>query len=278
MTPEGVLLCTIDDTPQSAALLAALVTRVVDARFDRPRPTIAIALAGPRAPILKRLAKACARRGLAVELEGEAIVVAGHTLALAPEGTIEPTHVRLREHRVELERAGAPRLGERAELLAAAPLLEAIERGAGLRWALLSLIEGDDGFAGNVELCERRPDAGLDAALQRCFPGLVGRVGFSSAVGPLPGAALHLTVLLGAGTTVDGVRDLLAAQAHESRSRWPSLRARSGFGSADCLGDPDVHLDLDAITSAGPLLRLVAYYDPPSVLAGDLLRRLTERR
>jgi hypothetical protein len=56
------------------------------------------------------------------------------------------------------------------------------------------------------------------------------------------------------------------------------LRARPGFGSADCLGNPDVHLDLDAITSVGPLLRLVAYYDPPSVLAGDLLRRLGDRR
>lgn len=279
MTPDDLLRCTVDDTSQSAALVAALVARVIDPRSDRSRLTITLELASPRATVLRRLAKACARRGLAVELEGETIVVAGRPLALATDQPASDTiRVRLREHRVELERAGSARLGERAELLAAAPLLEAIERGAGLRWALLSSIEGSEGFATNVELCERRPDTGLDAGLQRSFPGLVGRVGFCSAIGPQPGAALHLTVLLGAGTSVDGVRDLLAAQAQETRSRWPRLRARAGFGSADCLGDPDVHLDVDALTSAGPLLRLVAYYDPPSVLAGDLLRRLAERR
>ena len=279
MTHEGALLCTIDDTPQSAALLAALVAGMGSRRHEGPRPTIALALAGPREATLRRLFKTCGRRGLAVEARAETIMVAGLPLALTPEtASPETPRVRLREHRVELDRGGTPRLGERAELLAAAPLLEAIERGAGLRWALLSVLDGSDGFASSVELCERRPDAGLDAALQRCFPGLVGRVRFCSAIGPQAGAALHLTVQLGAGASVDGVRDLLAAQAQESHSRWPRLRARAGVGSADCLGDSDVHLDVDAISSAGPLLRLVAYYDPPSVLAGDLLRRLAERR
>jgi hypothetical protein len=267
MTHEHALLCTIDDTPQSAALLAALVAVTGSARHAGPRPAIALALAGAREATLRRLCKACGRRGLAVEPRAETIFVGGLPLALAPEQ--EPSvRVRLREHRVELDRNGTSRLGERAELLAAAPLLEAIERGAGLRWALLSVLDGGDGFAMSVELSERRPDASLDAGLQRCFPGLVGRVSFSSAIGPHAGAALHLTVLLGAGASVDGVRDLLAAQAQESHSRWPRLRARAGVGSADCLGD------VDAISSAGPLLRLVAYYDPPSILAGDLLRRL----
>jgi hypothetical protein len=268
MTHDRVLICTIDDTWASAALVAALV-----AVRGPQGPTIALATASSRATALARLAKICARRGLAVEREGETIVIAGQRLAVAPEGAGE--RVRVREHRVEfVGPGGSARLGERAELLAAAPLLDAIERGGGLRWALMAAIEGSDGFTANIELCERRPDAGLDAGLQRCFPGLVGRVGFSSAVGPLPGAALHLTVLLGAGASVEGVRDLLAAQSHDPRSRWPRLRARPGFGSADCLGDPDVHLDTDAITSVGPLLRLVAYYDPPAILAGDLLRRL----
>jgi hypothetical protein len=260
MTHERVLICTIDDTSASAGLVAALLGM-------RERPAIGLALAGSRATALARLAKACARRGLAVERDGETIVVEGQRLSLASEGV----GVRVREQRVAL----GERLGERAELLAAAPMLEAIERGGGLRWGLLAVIEGSDGFASNVELCERRADAGLDASLQRCFPGLVGRVGFSSALGPHPGTALHLTVLLGAGASLDGVRDLLAAQSHDPRSRWPKLRAASGFGSADCLGDPDVHLDTDAFTSAGPLLRMVAYYDAPAILAGDLLRRLS---
>ncbi|HLT39168.1 MAG TPA: hypothetical protein VK034_22945, partial [Enhygromyxa sp.] len=137
---------------------------------------------------------------------------------------------------------------------------------------LVSAIQGSDGFSTSADLCERESDPALDAGLSRCFPGLVGRLGFSSAVGPMPGAALHLSVLLGTGATIDGVRDLLAAQA-DARSRWPKLRLRPGFGSADCLGDPGVHLDLDALANVGPLLRLVAYYDPPAVLAGDLLRR-----
>ena len=276
MSGAQTLLCTIDDTPPSAALLAALVSRVAASASEIQ---IALELAGPRDAVLRRISKACGRRGLAPDLRGDALVIAGRSLAITREAPPEPTRVRLREHRVELgTRNGSPKLGERAELLAAAPLLEAIERGASPRWALLSLLEGSDGFSTTVELGERRPDAGLDAAMQRCFPGLVGRVAFASSIGPQAGAAVHLTVLLGAGVTVDGVRDLLAAQAQESRSRWPRLRARPGVGSADCLGDPDVHLDVDAITSAGPLLRLVAYYDPPSVLAGDLLRRLTERR
>lgn len=278
MTHEGALLCTIDETPQSAALLAALLAGLAR-RPEALRPTIALALAGPREAVLRRLFKTCGRRGLVVEARAEAITVAGLALALTSESApIEATRVRLREHRVELDRNGSARLGERAELLAAAPLLEAIERGAGLRWALLSVLEGTDGFASSVELCERRSDTALDAGLQRCFPSLVGRLRFSAAIGPQAGAALHLTLQLGAGASVDGVRDLLAAQAQETSSRWPRLRALAGVGSADCLGDPDVHLDVDAIISAGPLLRLVAYYDPPSVLAGDLLRRLAERR
>jgi hypothetical protein len=263
------MLITIDDDPASANLLAALVALASSPELEGEPPTIA--LADPQPAALRRLARACARRGLAVELGVGTIAVAGRPLALALDH--DPRErVCLRDRRVELQRGGTKRLGERAELLAAAPLLEAIERGAGLRWALLSVLEGSDGFSTQVDLSAREPDAALDAGLQRCFPSLVGRVGVCAAVGPHPGAALHLSVLLGAGATVDGVRDLLAAQA-EARSRWPRLRMRSGFGSADCLGDPGVHLDLDAITSVGPLLRLVAYYDPPAVLAGDLLRR-----
>lgn len=263
------MLVTIDDDPASANLLAALVALVGSPAHEGEPPELA--LADPQPAALRRLAKACARRGLSVELDAAGLVVAGRPLGPRPD---QDPHerVRLRERRVELQRGGTKRLGERAELLAVAPLLEAIERGAGLRWALLSVLEGSDGFATPVDLSALEPDASLDAGLQRCFPSLVGRVGFCAAVGPHPGAALHLSVLLGAGASIDGVRDLLAAQA-EARSRWPRLRMRSGFGSADCLGDPGVHLDLDAITSVGPLLRLVAYYDPPAVLAGDLLRR-----
>jgi hypothetical protein len=262
------LVCTIDDDPASANLVSALLAVLGDPGFEGERPTIA--LAEPRPEALRRLAQACARRGLSVELGGGAITVAGRALAHGIEGV----GVRLRERRVELRRDGSTRLGEHAELLAVAPLLEAIERGTGLRWAVLSVLEGSDGFSSRVDLGERKADASLDAGLQRCFPSLVGRVSFCSAVGPQLGAALHLSVLLGAGATLDGIRDLLAAQA-EARSRWPRLRLRPGFGSADGLGDPGVQLDLDALGSAGPLLRLVAYYDPPAVLAGDLLRRLT---
>lgn len=278
MSSQDLLLCTLDGSPHSAALVAALVSRMIDHRFAGPSWAIALELAGARGELIRQLSKSCGRRGLAVDMRSDAIIVAGRTLALAAEPPATPVRVRLREHRVELDRGGGARIGERAELLAAAPMLEALERGGGLRWALLSAIEGSDGFAPPIDVCERRPDPSLDAGLQRCFPSLVGKLGFCSSSGPQPGAVLHLTVLLGAGASVDGVRDLLAAQAQESRSRWPKLRVRAGVGSADCLADPHVHLDVDAITSAGPLLRLVAYYDPPSILAGDLLRRLAERR
>ncbi len=257
----SALVCTIDETPASAALVAALL--------GLSTTPLALAPVGDRAAAIDRLAKTCARRGLAVEVGRAGLRVGGRALELI-DAPADGPRVRLREHRVELDR----QLGERAELLAVAPLFEAFERGAGLRWALLSVIEGRDSWSASVDLCERRPEERLDAALQRWFPGLVGRVGHSTAVGPQLGAALHLSVLLPAGASVEGVRDLLAAQTEDARSRWPKLRSRPGFGSADCLGDPGLAVDLDAITSAGPLIRITAYFDPPTLLAGDLLRRL----
>ncbi len=229
---------------------------------------------GDRTAVLERLSRACARRGLTVEPQGEALLVDDRSVALICEPPPAAARARLRGQQVELVRAGTTTLGERPELLAAAPLFEAFERGASLRWALQTTIFGRDEWTARVDLSERRPQLRIDAALQRWFPGLVGRVGVSAAVGPQLGAALHLSVVLGAGASLESVRDLLAAQADDARSRWPRLRERPGFGSADCLGDPGLTLDPDALTSAGPLVRIVGYFDPPAILAGDLLRRL----
>lgn len=304
------LVCVVDEAPASAALFAALIGILAGAHAGDPRLSFGLTLDGPRESILDGLARTCARRGLAVERGGErsdAIRIAGRAIELVPErrsshssqGGDWSARARLRERRVELERSSGPgeldgqvdgqaeatpsvpRLGERVELLAAGPLLDLLEHGSGLRWAVLSVIEGRDAWHASVDLSEApsafgSPDASLDAGLRRSFPALVGRVAWSSAIGPQLGAALHLNVLLGTGASIEGLHDQIAqlAQQAPARSRWPRLRAPRSCGSADTLGDPRVLVDLDAIVSAGPLVRIATYYDPPAILAGDLLRRL----
>jgi hypothetical protein len=265
-------VCAIDETPASADLAAALVGA-------SGRGALRYTGAGNRLAALTRVAQACARRGLPARVEGEALRIGEHALTLTTSKPSPDTaQLSLREGRVDVERGGSRSRSEPAELLAAAPLLEAFERGAGLRWALVSVITGRDPWTASVDLSERRPSKAFEAGLARWFPGMVGKLGYSEAVGPQLGAAIHMSVLLGAGATLDGVRDLLAAQAEHAGSRWPRLRARGfewGFGSGDSLGDPGLALDLDALTCAGPLIRITGYFDPPALLAGDLLRTLT---
>lgn len=280
----------VDEAPASAAVFAALAG-ILARRPDREPPALSVALRAPLEPALNRLARACARRGLAVELGAKAITLAGREIPLVPEGQAPPgTQVRLREGRVALALAGAgplagravAQLGEPCELLAASPLLDLLERGAGLRWAVLSCIEGRDDWQASVDLSEREASfkASFEAALRRSFPALVGRVAFGSALGPQLGAALHLNVVLGPGASVDGLHDQLSqlgqvGGARAGASAWPRLQARRGVSSADSLGAPgQLLLDLDAMVGVGPLIRLVAYYDPPAMLAADLLRRL----
>jgi hypothetical protein len=265
----------LDEAPASAEVFAALVAILREP--GREPLSLSLSLASPPA-LLDQLARTCARRGLTVELAAKAITVAGRTipLVLDERPPSQAARARLHEGRIVLERRAKPQIGEPCELLAASPVLDTLERG-GLRWAVLSTIEGRDAWHASVDLSERRSDASFEAALRRCFPALVGRVAFSSAIGPQLGAAMHLSVVLGAGESVDGLRDQLAHVEHGSGagSPWPRLRARRGVGSADSFGQPSVLLDLDAIVGVGPLIRIAAYYDPPAILAGDLLRRLT---
>lgn len=256
-----------DDSRASAELAAALIGAGVGGA------QLALQLERPSPGSLARIAQACVRRGLPVTSERDALVLGGRRIPVVTERPAGSIRLRLREHRIQVERDDTISRGERAELLAAAPLLEAFERGAGVRWLLLSVIEGRDSWSASIDLCEQAPDGRLDAGLQRWFPSLVGRVGVSVAVGPQLGAALHASVLLGPGVSVDGVRDLLAAQVDDGRSRWPRLLARPSFGSADCVGQPGLHLDLAALACAGPLIRLVGYYDPAALLVDDLVRR-----
>lgn len=262
-------VCAIDETPASAALAAALV------RVAPERGALCCCGPGERPNALARVAQACTRRGTPAQVAGERLRVGAHELALVREPNPSAAQISLREGRVEIERSGSRSRSEAAELLAAAPLLEAFERGGGLRWALVSVTAGRDPWSASVDLSERRPSKAFEAGLARWFPSMVGKLGYSEAVGPQLGSAIHLSVLLGAGATLDGVRDLLAAQAEHAGSRWPRLCARPGVGSADTLGDPGLALDLDALTSAGPLIRITGYFDPPALLAGDLVRTLT---
>jgi hypothetical protein len=254
-------------------LLAGLLA---DGAPEAPVSELALALEGPRERTLAALVRTCARRGLAASFTDSALTIASLTIPLeaAPGGV----RARVRDHRVELD-DGKARLGERPELLAAAALLELLESGPGLRWAVLGLIEGHDGWHASVDLCERPSsgsDSKLDAGLARCLPALVGRVAFACARGPQLGAALHLSAQLSPSASVEALRDRLAHARGESlaaEGRWPELCARSGWSSADSLGEARVLVDLDALVSAGPLVRIVAYYDPAAILAGDLLRR-----
>lgn len=161
-------------------------------------------------------------------------------------------------------------------LLAARVLLEALDGGPGLRWALLSTVAGRRGLEAPLGRVDLGRDEALIAGLTRTVPGLVGRVQAVCGRGPQLGDSLELSVLLASGASLASARDLLArlpdTPPQPGRAAVELGRSAS---SDDALGRGCLLLDGAAIEAAGPLLRVLAHYDPAGLLAAELWRTLS---
>lgn len=222
------------------------------------RPPLAWQCAGELASLERMLGRALepTREGLRIgELELERV-------ARPDEGDVvielEPLRVRMPGH-------AAQRIDVDVITLLA-PILHALERGPGLRWASLSLLEPRS-EAGSLGLVER--DAGeLEHALARVLPGLVGRVALSRAVGPQLGTRVELLALLGSPTS-EALDDLLE---HLARKHPSELRAHVPHDSAVVLGDP--RLWIARVGGVGPLARVVGHVDVETALARRVWTRV----
>jgi hypothetical protein len=148
-----------------------------------------------------------------------------------------------------------------------APLLQAIDRGPGLRWASLSLLEPAPAELGSLGLVEREVGE-LERALARVLPGLLGRVALSRAAGPQLGTRIELLALLGSSTS-EALDDLLE---HLARKHPSELRAHAPHDSAVVLGDP--RLWVARVGGVGPLARIVGHVDVDTALARRVWTRV----
>lgn len=159
---------------------------------------------------------------------------------------------------------------EPAAILAIAPVLQALDRGPGLRWASLSLIEGRVGSQAPLGIVEGDATS-LDQAFARKLPSLVGRVALSLARGPQLGTRIELVTLLG-GSSSEVVDDLLE---HLARTTPGEVRAHAPHDSALVMGDARVWIARSP--GVGPLARIVAHLDPEAALAKRVWTRITSR-
>lgn len=155
-----------------------------------------------------------------------------------------------------------------AAVLAVEPLLRALEGGPGYRWVLVNHCAGRRATRPaplGLAPCPR--DEALASALGRRLPATLGKIAFTSTEGPQLGDSLELSVLLGRGGDLASVRDSIAnAQA-------PRILDSPGARSDDALGRELLLLDTAALDGVGPLVRVVAHFDPAAWLA-EALRRL----
>ncbi|NVB38392.1 hypothetical protein G6O69_11170 [Pseudenhygromyxa sp. WMMC2535] len=161
-----------------------------------------------------------------------------------------------------------------APALAAAPVLERLLAGPGLRWvhvdALLGAREGHPNFGSVLASAEViEPGEGLSAAIARRLPGLAGKLSAGATHGPQHGESLMICAMLAPGASLEGVRDLLVDSAR------PPVEAAPGARSDEALGRAAVLVDTSAIQGVGPLIRVLAHYDPAPLLAAATWEALT---
>lgn len=203
--------------------------------------------------------------GRALEPTHAGFRVAGSELARVDRPSDDDVVIELEPLRMRKPGHADQRI-EASAITALAPILLALERGPGLRWASLSLLEGR-GEAASLGLVEHDASE-LEQALARALPGLVGRVAPSLARGPQLGTRIELLALLG-GSKGDVVDDVLD---HLARKHPDELRVHAPHDSAVVLGDP--RLWIARVGGVGPLARLVGHLDPDAALARRVWTRV----
>ena len=208
--------------------------------------------------------------GLAITRVGEGIEVAGRTITCverAPE--LELVTIMVEGDRVRLQVADqAPIVFDPAPLLAIAPVLQALDRGPGLRWASLSILRGREGELAPLGVVEQSA-AALEQAFARRLPALVGRLALGLARGPQLGTRLELVALLG-NSTAQVVGDIIE---HLARQAPHELRACSPSDSATVLGEGRMWI-AERSQGIGPLTRIVAHFDAEALLASRVWARV----
>lgn len=207
--------------------------------------------------------------GLALEHGPEGLRVAGRTIACVE--TIDGFEIAIVvEHdRVRVQvRSEPPIHFDPPPLLAIAPVLQALDRGPGLRWASLTILQGRTGEQAPLGVVEQ-PVGSLEQAFARRLPTLAGRLAIGRARGPQLGTRLELVALLG-GSTTAVVGDVID---HLARQSPTELRACTPTDSATVIGDGRLWI-ADRSDGVGPLARIVAHLDPEALLATRVWARV----
>lgn len=207
--------------------------------------------------------------GLAIERAPERLQLAGRSIACVEQLDGFEIAIVVEHERVRLQVAGQPPIAfDPPSVLAIAPVLQALDRGPGLRWASLTILHGRSGEQAPLGVVEQ-PANSLDQAFARRLPALAGRLAVGLARGPQLGTRLELVALLGASTTavVGDVIDHLARQSPNE------LRACTPSDSATVIGDGRLWI-ADRSEGVGPLARIVAHLDPEALLASRVWARV----
>jgi hypothetical protein len=211
--------------------------------------------------------------GLAIERVPEGLRVAGRTIARVDETARFEISIMVspldHEDDVRVHVAGKPPINfDPPTVLAIAPVLQALDRGPGLRWASLSILRGRSGELAPRGVVEQS-GASLTQALARRLPALAGRLALGLARGPQLGTRIELVALLG-GSTTEAVGDVID---HLARQSPTELRACTPGDSATVIGDGRLWI-ADRSEGVGPLARIVAHLDPDALLANRVWARV----
>jgi hypothetical protein len=153
-------------------------------------------------------------------------------------------------------------------VLAIAPVLQALDRGPGLRWASLTILHGRSGEQAPLGVVEQAAGS-LEQAFARRLPTLAGRLAIGLARGPQLGTRIESIVQLGSSTTA-AVGDVIE---HLARQSPTELRACTPLDSATVIGDGRLWI-ADRSDGIGPLARIVAHLDPDALLASRVWARV----
>ncbi len=259
----------------AAALVLAWLRR---GGVERGLPALAWAYADELDPHARarELEHACtlAGRSHAVDvLTDTQLSIADQMIVLRRRDELESV-IEVDEAGVRWARAGArPIAFDPPPLLACHALIDALERGPGLRWLLVDVLL-DRSARGGIEELDGRALARTFAAR---LPSVAGRLGLSLARGPQAGARIELIVQTNASSGAAGIGDVIENLARAATS-GPGLRVCSRLHEgAAVLGDERAWVQAE-VAGVGPLARVVVHFDPLALQAAAVWRRVVAER
>ncbi len=169
---------------------------------------------------------------------------------------------------------------------AVAPVLAVLDATFGVRWALIGTVHANTGAQRVVDgaasdLRRGRAAAanivptttGAARAVAQVIPGLAGKLdGQAVRVPVIDGSLYEITCTLGDGPTLDRVLDVLRAAKEDKANRGILDVRRAPLVSSDIIDDLHSSIvDEEACLGAGPLIRVVGWYDNEAAYAARML-------